>query len=165
MKGFIFICFFISSLFAARAQTSLAIDLYRIGHFKRLHIYPNDPIVYKLRDSNKLRHDIFVGGQDSVIYVGSGDVVKLSEIKKIVIDRSNWLVRKLYRTGIQGGIFIVAINAANNIGNNRPTIVDKPFIEVGAGMVAAGLIIKLFSKRYLYPGENTRLQLIDLSLH
>lgn len=148
-----------------KSQVSLAIDLYRFGHFKRLHIYPNEPIVYKLRGSNTLRHDVFLGGRDSVLYMGSGDAVKLSEIKKIVVDRSNWLVRKLYKTGIRGGIFIMAIDAANNIGNNRPTIVDTPFIEAGAAMIVTGFTIKYLSRRHLHPGENTRLQIIDLSLH
>ena len=164
MHKFLIIILLAGLSLTSKSQVSLAIDLYRLGHFKRLHIYPNEPIVYKLRGSNTLRHDVFLGGKDSLIYMGSGDVVKLSEIKKLVIDRSNWLVRKLYKTGIRGGIFIMAIDAANNIGNNRPTIVDTPFLEVGGAMIATGFLIKFLSKRHLHPGENTRLQIIDLSL-
>ena len=145
----------------ARAQTIMTVDLYRLGTVKRIRFYPGDPITYKLK-GGRMRHSTFAGGRDSLVYLGDGNTVAFSEIRTIMIDRSNWLVRKLYRTGMIGGVFIVAIDAANNIGNRRPTVVDTPFLEVGASMVAAGIILRFASRRYIHPGPNRRLQILNL---
>lgn len=146
------------------AQKSLCIDLYRLGHFKRLHIYQHQVITYKLKDSRYTYRDTLADmAGDSTLVMADGESVRLSQISLIKIDRSNWLLRKLYRTGIIGGIFIVAIDAANNIGNERPTVVDKPFIIAGASMVAAGFILKYACTRRIRPGKHTVIRIIDIS--
>lgn len=148
---------------SAAAQKSLCIDLYRPAHFKRLHIYQREVITYKLKDSRYTYRDTIVDMGDSMLIMADGESIALNRISLIKIDRSNWLLRKLYRTGIIGGIFIVAIDAANNIGNERPTVVDKPFIIVGSSMVAAGFILKYFCTRRVRPGKHTLLRIIDIS--
>lgn len=154
---------FVFPVSAGLAQKLLAIDLYRLGHFKRLHIYQHGAITYKLKDSRYKYRDTIADMGDSMLTMTNGEIIKLNEIRMIETDRSNWLLRKLAGTGIWGGIFIVAIDAVNNIGNQRPTIVDPPFIVVGTAMVATGLLIKVCGKRRLRPGKNTRLKILDLS--
>lgn len=162
MKCFLIIIFCLLAD-AGFSQKTLAIDLYRLGHFKRLHINQHDLITYKLKDSHYTYTDTLSDMRDSMLIMGSGEVVRLSEIRSIKIDRSNWLLRKLYRTAIVGGVFIAAVDVANNIANVRPTVMDQPFIIVCSSMVAGGFILRYFCTRRVHPGENTRLRILDLS--
>lgn len=163
MKAF---CFFTACLacLVASAQKSLAIDVYRFGHFKRFHIYQNEQLVYTLKGSLDRHRHTLTDMEDSVLYIETGESVRLADIRSIIIDRSNFLTRMLASGLKVAGIGYILIDAANSAGNQE-RIVKEQVLVPGLSLFAAGQLISLANKRRLRVGHFVTLKIIDLGLN
>lgn len=145
------------------AQKSLAIDVFTLGHFKRFHIYQHEEMTFKLKgSSHKYRHTI-VDMEDSVLYIETGESIRLDRIKSIIIDRSNFLTRMLASGFRTAGIGYIGIDAFNSYRNGDVPVFKERVLVVGAALFVAGEVIHIANKRRLRPGRYTRLQVLDLS--
>lgn len=154
----------VTSLGKLWSQKSLAVDVFTLGHFKRFHIYQNEEMTFKLKgSSHKYRHTL-VDMEDSVLYIETGESIRLDQIKKIIIDRSNFLTRMLASGFRVAGIGYIGIDAFNNSINAEAPVFKERVLLVGAGLFVIGEIIHMANKRRLRPGRNTRLLIMDLSL-
>lgn len=148
----------------APAQKSLAIDVFTLGHFKRFHIYQNEEMTFKLKgSSHKYRHTL-VNMEDSVLYIETGESIRLDRIKSIIIDRSNFLTRMLGSGLRTAGIGYIGIDAFNSYRNGDVPVFKERVLIAGATLLVVGEVIHIANKRRLRPGRNTRLQIMDLSL-
>lgn len=148
----------------APAQKSLAIDVFTLGHFKRFHIYQNEEMTFKLKgSSHKYRHTL-VDMEDSVLYIETGESIRLDRIKSIIIDRSNFLTRMLASGLRTAGIGYIGIDVFNSYRNGDVPVFKERVLIAGATLFVVGEVIHIANKRRLRPGRNTRLQIMDLSL-
>jgi hypothetical protein len=146
------------------AQKSLAIDVFTLGHFKRFHVYQNEELTFKLKGSaHQYRHTL-VDMEDSVLYIETGESIRLDRIKRIIIDRSNFLTRMLASGFRIAGIGYIGIDAFNNSINGETPVFKERVLVVGAALFVVGEIIHVFNKRRLRPGRHTRLQIIDFGI-
>ncbi len=160
----LFLLFCFSYWCPAPAQKSLAIDVFTLGHFKRFHIYQNEEMTFKLKgSSHKYRHTL-VDMEDSVLYIETGESIRLDRIKSIIIDRSNFLTRMLASGLRTAGIGYIGIDVFNSYRNGDVPVFKERVLIAGATMFVVGEVIHIANKRRLRPGRNTRLQIMDLSL-
>jgi hypothetical protein len=154
----------VTSLGKLWPQKSLAIDVFTLGHFKRFHVYQNEEMTFKLKgSSHKYRHTI-VDMEDSVLYIETGESIRLDRIKSIIIDRSNFLTRMLASGFRIAGIGYIGLDALNNgINEEMPVFKDRVLVA-GACLFVAGEIIHIANKRRIRIGRNRRLQILDYNL-
>lgn len=158
----LFFCF--SCWCPAPAQKSLAIDAFTLGHFKRFHIYQNEEITFKLKgSSHKYRHTL-VDMEDSVLYIETGESIRLDRIKSIIIDRSNFLTRMLASGFRTAGIGYIGIDVFNSYRNGDVPVFKERVLFAGAALFVVGEVIHIANKRRLRPGRHTSLKILDLSL-
>lgn len=154
----------VTSLGKLWSQKSLAVDVFTLGHFKRFHIYQNEEMTFKLKGSpHNYRHRL-VDTEDSVLYIETGESIRLDQIKRIIIDRSNFLTRMLASGFRVAGIGYIGIDAFNSSINKETPLFKERVLLVGAGLFVIGEIIHVANKRRLRPGRHTTLKIIDLSL-
>lgn len=151
-------------LYQASAQKSLAIDVFTLGHFKRIHIYQHETLTYKLKGSSHKQQHTIVDMQDSVLYIETGESIRLDQVKSIIIDRSNFLTRMLASGFRIAGIGYIAIDVFNSVKNGDTPVFKERVLVAGACLFVLGEVIHIANKRRLHPGRNVRLQIIDLSI-
>lgn len=164
MKLLLLVLFCSGCFYQGHAQKSLAVDVFILGHFKRFHIYQHEQITVKLKGSpHKHRHTI-VDMEDSVLYIETGESIRLNQIKSIIIDRSNFLTRLLAGGFRTAGIGYIAIDAFNNSINAETPVFKERVLAAGAVLFAVGEIIHIANKRRLRPGRHTTLKILDFGL-
>src|SRR4051812_47740894 len=108
------------------AQKFLAVDLFRLGTFKRFKIYPETIIKYKLKGERRMQQDKLVDMKDSTLYLADGSMIKLNQIKCIVVDRSYFWLKLLRRVFTTAGVGFIALDAFNNaVNGERPVFKDR----------------------------------------
>ncbi len=155
-------CF--SCSFSCPAQKSLAIDVTTFGHFKRFHIYQNEPMTFKLKGSSQLHKHIIMDMEDSVLYIETGESIRLDRIKSIIIDRSNILTRMLAKAFRAAGIGYIGLDVFNSYRNGDVPVFKERVLVAGAALFVVGEIIHITNKKRLRPGRHTTLKILDLSL-
>jgi hypothetical protein len=164
MKLLLLVLFCSGCFYQAHAQKSLAVDVLVLGHFKRFHIYQNEEMTFKLKgSSHKYRHRI-VDMEDSVLYIETGESIRLDRIKSIIIDRSNFLTRMLASGFRAAGIGYIAIDAFNSAINGETPVFKERVLAAGGALFVVGEIIHIANKRRLRPGKHTTLKVIDFGL-
>ncbi len=158
----ILICF---SFGYCEAQKNLVIDVFTLGHFKRFHVSQNSAMTYKLKGSMHRETHTIVDMQDSTLYIETGEAIQLHEIKKIIIDRSNFLTRKVSSFFRIAGIGYIGLDAFNNSINRETPVFKERVLVVGAALFVVGEIIHIANKRRLKIGKNRTLKILDLSLN
>lgn len=164
MRRLLVVLYLLACVHIAGAQKSLTIDLFTLGHFKRIHLYQNDQITFKLKGSSHKRTHTLVDMADSVLYIETGEAIRLNQIKSIIIDRSNFVTRMLASGFRIAGAGYVAIDAFNNAVNGEAPVFKERVLVVGAGLFVLGEVIHLANKKRIRPGKNRTLQILDLSL-
>ena len=158
--------FFLSG--SLQAQKNLAIDAFRLGHFKRFHVMQNELMTYKLKGSMHKQTHVIVDMEDSVLFIETGESIRLDQVKKIIIDRSNFLTRMVssfFRVAGIGYIVIDAVNSAvNSAGNAEPHIFKERVLVPGAILFAVGEVIHIANKKRIRIGRHGTLKIIDFSL-
>jgi hypothetical protein len=146
------------------AQKSLIVDVYTLGHFKRIHIYQGEPMTYKLKgSSHKQTHEI-IDMEDSVLYIETGESVRLDQVKRIIIDRSNFLTRMVSKAFRIAGVGYIGLDAVNNIINGESPVFKERVLVTGAILFAVGECIHIANKRRIHIGKNRRLQILGFSI-
>lgn len=164
MRLLLVVLYLLGYAHTALAQKSLTIDVFTLGHFKRIHLYPNDQITFKLKGSSHKRTHTLMDMADSILYIETGEAIRLNQIKSIIIDRSNFVTRMLASGFRIAGAGYAAIDAFNNAKNGEVPIFKEEVLVVGASLFALGEIIHLANKQRIRPGKNRTLQILDLSL-
>jgi hypothetical protein len=153
-------CFYVGS-----AQKSLVVDLYTLGHFKRIHFYQGESITYKLKGSWHKQIHTLSDMEDSILYIETGESVRLDQIKRIIIDRSNFLTRMLASAFRIAGLGYIGLDAFNNgINAESPVFKDRVLVP-GAILFVVGECIYVANKRRIHIGKNRRLQIMDFGLN
>ena len=164
MKCLFAIClWFLSN--SLQAQKTLAIDVFTLGHFKRFHISQNNTMTYKLKGSTHRQTSVIVDMQDSALYLETGEAIYLKDIKKIIMDRSNFLTRKISSFFRVAGIGYIGIDAFNNSINSETPVFKERVLLVGAALFLVGEIIHIANKKRIKIGKNRTLKIIDYTLN
>lgn len=165
MKRRLLLLFCSGSFLWSMAQKSLIIDESRLGRFRRYHVYQNEELCYRLKGSSHKYRERIVDMQDSLLYLETGESIRLDRIKHIIIDRSNFLTRMLASGFRIAGIGYAGIDAFNNTINSEVPVFKERVLIVGAGLFALGELIHIANKKHLRPGRHTDLKILDLSLN
>ncbi len=145
------------------AQKILVIDVFTLGHLKRFHISQNTSITYKVKGSVYRQTNTLTDMQDSALYFETGELIYLKDIKKIIINRSNFLTRKLSTFFRLAGIGYIAIDAFNNSINNESPIFKEQVLTVGMVLFLIGEVIHIANKKRIKINKNHTLKIFDLS--
>lgn len=164
MKLLLLILFCSSCFYMSFAQKSLAIDLYTLGHFKRIHISQGEEMTYKLKGSSHKQTHILVDMEDSILYIETGESIRLDQVKCIIIDRSNFLTRMLASAFRIAGIGYISLDAFNNAINEETPVFKERVFVTGAILFVVGEFVHIANKRRIHPGRNRRLQILDFGL-
>jgi len=166
MKAVALITFCLSSFYNGMAQQkNLLIDVFTLGHFKRYHISQNAVFTYKLKGSSHRQRHTLVDMSDSTLYIETGDSIRLDEIKKIIIDRSNFLTRQISTKFRIAGVAYIGLIAFNNARSDSSPILDNTTLLVGASIFLVGEIAHIANKKRIRIGKNRILKIVDLSLN
>ncbi len=161
MKVFILVLFIIVFDVQAQAQKFLAVDVYRLGTFKRFCIYRETVIKYKLKGSHRIQRDSLVDMKDSILFLNDGSTIRINEIKFIVVDRSYFWLKLLRRVLTTAGIGFIALDAFNNAINSESPVFKERVLVIGGSLFVAGQLLKATEKKRIRPGRNRRLHVID----
>lgn len=153
-------------LFMSRlpAQKQLAVDAFRLGYFKRFHVMQNERMTYKLKGSVHKQTHVILDMEDSVLYIETGESIRLNQVKKVIFDRSNFLTRMVSGFFRVAGIGYIALDAVNSAGNAEPHIFKERVLIPGAILFAVGEVIHIANKKRIRIGRHGTLKIIDLSL-
>lgn len=157
----IYVLFLAGSL---QAQKDLAIDNFRLWHFKRFHVMQNEAMTYKLKGSTHKQTHVIMDMEDSVLFIETGEAIRLDQIKKVIFDRSNFLTRMVSSFFRVAGIGYIALDAINSAGNAEPHIFKERVLVAGAVLFAVGEVIHIANKKRIRIGRHGTLKIIDLSL-
>lgn len=164
MKRLLLLFALIQACLGAAAQKSLAIDIAYPWRFKRLHIYQGELMTFRLKGDRHLYRHTLVDMQDSVLYIETGESIRLDRLRCIIIDRSNFLTRMLASGFRTAGIGYVAIDAFNNSINGETPVFKERVVLTGAGLFLVGQAIRIANKKRLRTGRYTSLKVIDLGV-
>ncbi|MGZ3932731.1 MAG: hypothetical protein ACXVPQ_02695 [Bacteroidia bacterium] len=162
MKFVILFAILFTCLENSYAQTFLAMDKYRFGSVKRLHVYLGTPLKYKTKETG-IRTDTVTGMNDSILVFKNGDFVKLSEIETVYSTRT--LVRTMRHWMSVAGAALIVIDSFNHLVNNERPIFVNRILVIGGSLIVAGQLLRLIETRRMHVGKRLRLHVIDLSLN
>lgn len=165
MKAIAICIIFLSSFCYCSAQKNLVADVFTLGHFKRYRIAQNTVMTYKLKGSSRRERHTLVDMNDSTLYIETGEAIQLNQVKKIIIDRSNFLTRKLSSFFRVAGVGYIALDAINSGINSDKEIFRERVLLVGGSLFLVGEIIHIANKKRISIGKNRTLKIIDLSLN
>jgi len=166
MKAVALFIIFLSSCYNCIAQQkNLLIDVFTLGHFKRYHISQNSAFTYKLKGSSHRQTHTLVDMSDSTLYIETGEAIHLTDVKKIIIDRSSFLTRQISTKFRIAGVAYIGMIAFNNARSDDSPILDKTTLLVGASIFLVGEIAHVANKKRIRIGKNRTLKIVDLSLN
>jgi len=164
MKPLLLILFCFGCFNFGVAQKTLVLDVFTLGHFKRVHFYQDESITYKVKGKHHKETHTIIDMEDSILYIETGESIRLDQIKRIIIDRSNFLTRML-ASGLRiAGIGYIGLDAFNNVLNSESPVFKERVLVTGAILLVVGEVIHIANKRRVRIGRNKRLQILDFSL-
>lgn len=119
-------------------------------------------MTYKLKGSFRKHTSTIVDMQDSMLYIETGEIIYLKDLKKIIINRSNYLTRKVSAFFRVAGIGYIALDAINSGINFEASIFKDRVLIVGGALFLVGEIIHIANKKRITIGKNRTLKIIDL---
>jgi len=156
-----FILFGFSVEITAQSNRFLSLDIERISTTKRIKFYEKDKISLKIKGSKHKIKGIIVSINDTSIFIDSTETVLIKNIRKILVDKSNYLTHaaSIFISGC--GVGYVGLDALNNVINNDKPILRCVDVQIGLGLLAVGQAFRIFSiKRYTI-NKKHRLKFID----
>lgn len=124
----------------------------------------NEAMTYKLKGSTHKQTHVIMDMEDSVLFIETGEAIRLDQIKKVIFDRSNFLTRMVSSFFRVAGIGYIALDAINSAGNAEPHIFKERVLVAGAVLFAVGEVIHIANKKRIRIGRHGTLKIIDLSL-
>ena len=156
----------LSLLFCFRisyAQKVLEIDITHFNKFKKIQLFNNSFLEYKLKGQHKYHIDKMVDINDSMIVFKNDSTIFISQIKSIKLRNSSGLAKLFGSLFLIGGSGLIIIDTFNNIINSQAKIVDERALIVGASLIAAGLIIKQLAIKRVRISKNKSLRVLDIN--
>ena len=156
----------ISLLFCFRisyAQKVLEIDITHFNKFKKIQLFNNSFLEYKLKGQHKYHIDKMVNINDSMIVFKNDSSILISQIKSIKLRNSSVLAKLFGSLFLIGGSGLIIIDTFNNIINSQAKIVDERALIVGASLIGAGLIIKQLAIKRVRISKNKSLRVLDIN--
>lgn len=156
----------LSLLFCFRisyAQKVLEIDITHFNKFKKIQLFNNSFLEYKLKGQYKYHIDKMVDINDSMIVFKNDSTIFISQIKSIKLRNSSVLAKLFGSLFLIGGSGLIIIDTFNNIINSQAKIVDERALIVGASLIAAGLIIKQLAIKRVRISKNKSLRVLDIN--
>ncbi len=143
------------------AQRYLAVDLYRLGTFKRFSIYEGSMMKFKLKENHRMQKNKLVALKDSTLFFEDGTMVPVSDIKCVVVNRSHVLLQVLRRVLVIAGVGFIGLDTFNNAINGESPVFKEQVLTIGGSLFLAGQLLKLTETKRVRPGRNKRIHIID----
>ena len=154
--------FYISSLYAqvsninALTHKFLALDIYKVNSVKRIKFYENDKIIVKVKTYQGKFKGVITNLNDTGLTLDNTMIISYNDIKKILIDKSNFLIRL---TGnfirVAGGGYIL-LDVVNNLINSDSPIINIRTVIIGCSLIVTGGAIRWLSvSRYKIDKRHT----------
>lgn len=156
----------LSLLFCFRisyAQKVLEIDITHFNKFKKIQLFNNSFLEYKLKGQHKYHIDKMVDINDSMIVFKNDSTIFISQIKSIKLRNSSVLAKLFGSLFLIGGSGLIIIDTFNNVINSQAKIVDERALIVGASLIAAGLIIKQLAIKRVRISKNKSLRVLNIN--
>ena len=156
----------LSLLFCFRisyAQKVLEIDITHFNKFKKIQLFNNSFLEYKLKGQHKYHIDKMVDINDSMIVFKNDSIIFISQIKLIKLRNSSGLSKLFGSLFLIGGSGLIIIDTFNNVINSQAKIVDERALIVGASLIAAGLIIKQLAIKRVRISKNKSLRVLNIN--
>ena len=160
---FILLIIFLFCFRISEAQKILEIDITHFNKFKKIQLFNNSYLEYKLKGQHKYRIDKMVNINDSMIVFKNDATIFISQIKVIKL-RNASVLAKLFRSFFFiGGSGFIILDTFNNIINSQAKIVDERALIASASLIAAGLIVKQLAIKRVHISKNKSLRVLDIS--
>jgi hypothetical protein len=161
MKFSLFIFLLFSLGLNAQSNKFLSLDIEHLSTTKRIKYYEQDKIIFKVKNDKHKYKGIMVSVNDSFFVLDSTRTFRIKDVQKILVDNSNHLTRAA-TTFISGcGAGYIIIDAFNNIINLDSPIFNIRTLEIGAGLIIVGQVIRILSIKRYKINKNHRLKFID----
>lgn len=159
---------FLTYLFIFLFGCSYAQDVLEVfktspGSSRPYELYTNDVIEYKLKGEHRYKTDVILNMNDSCLLLQTDSVIKLSEIKAFRFHRSSHLLHTFNSVCFIGGIGYISLNMINNLILQSAFKADPKAIYISAGLVTAGLILKLIRVKHIRIRPNTTIRVVHRS--
>jgi hypothetical protein len=157
------ILFFIFYSNFSFSQETLEILSTSFGSLKRHHIYVNDPIEYKLKGEFKFHKSKIIHMEDSTILFENYQEVKLSELKCLRFEKSNFLITKFRRFFLMGGIMFMTLNTCNNLILDHSPVINQKAGIISAALFTTGLLLKRMEYKKVRITRNKIVRIVNFS--
>jgi hypothetical protein len=159
--GFIILMLF--SYEISISQKVLEIDITHFNKFKKIQLFNNSFLEYKLKGQHKYHIDKMVDINDSMIVFKNDSSILISQIKSIKLRNASVLSKLFGSLFLIGGSGFVIIDTFNNIINSQAKIVDERALIAGASLIAAGLIVKQLAIKRVRISKHKSLRVLDIN--
>jgi hypothetical protein len=147
----------------ADAQKILEIDISHFNKFKKVQLFNNSYIEYKLKGEHTYRIDKMVAINDSMIVFKNDSTIFISQIKSIKLRNASILAKLFGSFFLIGGTGFILLDTFNNITNGQAKIIDERAVVASASLIAASLIIKQFTIKRIRINKHHSLRVLDIN--
>jgi len=160
---FVLVIMFLFCFRISYAQKILEIDITHFNKFKKIQLFNNAYLEYKLKGQHKYHINKMVNINDSMIVFRNDSTIFISQIKAIKLRNSSVLVKLFGSLFLIGGCGFVIIDTFNNLINSQPKIVDERALIASASLIAASLIVKQLAIKRVRISKNKSLRVLDIN--
>lgn len=143
------------------SQKILEIDIVRFNKLKRIQLFNNSLLEYKLKGEHRYRIHKITDLRDSSILFSNDSVISLSRIKAIKLRNGNHLYPLFSGFFYTGGVLFVGLDTFNNAINGETPVIKPVAVYVSAGLIATGFIIKQLSIKRIRINKRKTLRILE----
>jgi hypothetical protein len=145
------------------AQKILEIDISHFNKFKKVQLFNNSYLEYKLKGEHTYRIDKMVAINDSMIVFKNDSTIFITQIKSIKLRNASVLAKLFGSFFLIGGTGFILLDTFNNITNGQAKIIDERAVIASASLIAASLIIKQFTIKRIRINKHHALRVLDIN--
>ncbi|MBC7921140.1 MAG: hypothetical protein H7Z75_08600 [Ferruginibacter sp.] len=140
-------------------QKYLALD--KPGRMKRIRFFVGNEITFRLKGDPVTYHDVIAAVDDSSFTI-FGTKVPLREVDRIVVRNQGWFLNQgAALLPLAGGIYFLADNLNPVLSGDGGFAIHRGSVVVGAGLVGAGLILRIFQVRQHKMNKRKQLRVLE----
>lgn len=132
------------------------------GKVKRIRYFVGNEITFRLKGDPVLYRDVIAAVDDSSFTI-FGTKVLIRDVDRVILRSHSWLVNQgsvlLPAAGI---IYFLADNLNPVIQGGEKLTVSRGSVIVSAGLIGAGLALRLLHKKVHRIGKNKRLRVLEV---
>jgi hypothetical protein len=140
-------------------QKYLVLD--KPGSIKRIRFFVGNEITFRLKGDNMVYHEVISAVDDSSFTI-YGTKVLVREVDRIILRKEGWFLN-------QGSVLLPAAGLLYFLADNvNPAIrggehfgISRGSVIVGASLISAGIVLRIFQKRQHKIGKNKRLRVLE----